>query len=238
MTLKWKILLILAVAFPYYKIATWKFMVASAVIFFIYHRFHAETYRAKLGVMFPKSQLPGAVGLWLFCAVATEFSIQSLLKNSDITKGSPVLFGLWFLQPLFQSLNEEMLLRSLFLKWLVEHLKLTLTKLNFLMALVFAGLHFLFCTVLYHTNLDPLAGLTIFFATLAMNKMYFKTENILYTWAIHFGINFSFFGGEYARTGAQILNDAEKFNLVYGRPEVVGASLLFLALTTLWVRRT
>lgn len=230
MTLRWKLLLVLVIAFPYSKMTMWKYALASFGILFLFQKFYPESFRQKLGLNFTTKQFPKAILLCVVLACLIEAGIQQLLALGEIKKESAFILSFWFLQPFFQSLNEEMLLRALFLDWIPSRYK------NVIMAAVFSILHFIFCYFLFDTQMAVLAGVSLFLATYAMNLVYFETGSILFTWAIHLGINFSFFGGKYLDSSGRVLNDAEKFNLIYGHPWVVSTALVFAVAGLIWKR--
>jgi membrane protease YdiL (CAAX protease family) len=225
---KVKFFLILIAAFPYYQITTWKYVIATFFIFYLFKKFHPQNFKERLGLNFQSGRILWGIGLFLACAVFIELYIQWYLPVTGVTKESPTILGLWFLQPFFQSLNEEMLARSVFVLWLTQKFKTPNEwTINVLMASAFTALHFATCAWIFKTPMVPMAGVVIFVATILMNLIYFRTNNILFTWAIHFGINFSFFGGNYTSSQNVQLNDAEKFNLIYGSyPVVLSLSLV------------
>jgi len=77
---------------------------------------------------------------------------------------------------------------------------------------------------------------TIFLGTLAMNNVYYYFKHIVFTWAIHAGINFSMFGGQFS-TGLTGFNDAQRFNLVLGSPIVTSVAGIALILSALILQR-
>lgn len=238
MSIFYKFIVTLVLLFPFTKIEMWKYALASMVTLYLFKKSYPEDFKLRLGIQFKKSHIPWAIAVLVAFAWGTEWFIQSTLEESSIIKESPVILGLWFLQPFFQSLNEEMILRSLFLQWLDEKLSSRSQWLtNLFMATLFTLLHFLFCKLLFKTDMNVLAGVILFLGTILMNMIYFKTGNILFTWAIHMGINFSFFGGEYLTQAGMKLNDAEKFNLIYSSHYFVTILTLVMSLVYYWAKQ-
>lgn len=220
MNLVSKVILTLFLLFPYTKITMWKYALATFATLVIFKKSSPGSYKEKLGLNFSRKQIPWGILVFIICAALTETFVQSQLAGGLVVKESPEIFGLWIFQPFFQSLNEEMILRALFLWWLFEKLKNYPAYLSHLvMALLFSLSHFLFCYVLFGIHLDPMAGLALFLGTLILNILFDLSGSILFSWAVHFGINFSFFGGTYLKGGI-LLNDAEKFNLIYSSASV------------------
>ncbi len=222
-------ILLIALLFPYYKMATWKYALATLVTITIFKKLHPQNFKELLGLSFEKKLFRPAIIIFMVSALLMEILIQIIIKPTGVTKDSTVLLSFWILRPFFQSLNEEMFGRA-YLIHLLEKITPKKSTQSYLMAVIFTLLHFLFCIIIFDVNLSPIAGFTFFFATIAMNLIYYRTGNILYTWAIHFGINFTFFGGIYLDANELLLNDAQKLNLIYGHfliPIVAFITLIF-----------
>lgn len=230
-------LIFLLLFFPYFQITLWKYLLSCSLILLLFYWFDREHYKERLGLSFQKTQIPFFFIIFLTTAVSTEILIQSLLPGTNVSKDYPLIAGFWVLQPLTQSLNEEMLMRSLFFYFFSRFIVSRWMQ-SLLFSVVFSLGHVIFCILVYKITLNLYTTFSFFFATLLMNMMFYRYQNIFYTWAMHWGINFSLFGGDYHRLDGTKVNDAEKFNLFLGTPQVCALIFMILLAVTFYFYRT
>jgi len=222
---------IIAIAFSYIDIQAWKYCLATIVILYCYKKVYEFQSKKILGISFSKNNILPFIIISTICAVLFNFYITEVISDSTIQRTSPLTFLLWFIQPLFQSFNEEVIFRAQYF----HHIKKYITHKaiqSILFSIIFSLGHGVFFKFAMNIELNFNVYFSLFVATLIMNHLFFVTNNIALSWALHFGINFSFFGGKYFQDGAK-LNDAEIFNLILGDEKIlvpsIVALLIFLA---------
>ena len=139
-----------------------------------------------------------------------------------------------------QTLNEEMVLGSLLLKYAAGKLpKLPPAAISILVALAFSLLHYAFyslrpVTMINYGVLSLAALASIFAVGVLRNNCILSTGNIAFAWGIHFGWNLVFMDSQYLHAATQVkLPEPAMFNAVFGSPAVlllitVAAGLSFL----------
>lgn len=180
--------------------------------------------------------------LLVVCTALTVIYLITLRHDIDYAPYLVTGLTVWFLFPVFQALNEEIILGSMLLKGLrrraggLHPMALVLAG-----ALVFALGHLAFYLSLGGGALSLAALLSLFAVGLIRNHVILATGHIGYIWALHLGWNAVFFGALYqsADTGDR-LSRVEMFNLVMGDPAfVVFITCLTLLSFRIWkYRRT
>jgi hypothetical protein len=222
-----KIILTFLVLFQYYEISTWKYALAAGSLILAFRRYDQQDFRETLGLVFQPKELLGAIAVFALSAGLTEVFIQYSITPIGTTKELPEILGTWFLRPFFQAFNEEILVRPLLFGLMLNTLRLSRSKACVLSAIIFTILHYALCKLLFNIVLAPVPAFFIFFSAIALNSIFILRGNILLTWAIHAGVNFSFFGGEYMTPGGLPLSDAEKFNLIYDSIPLLVFTVIF-----------
>ncbi len=234
MAKKWMVNAGIAVFFalPYSKMTWWTFGFATLAIILMVSLACPGTYQDVLKVR-PGKWIWAWPLVFVSFALLTERFIGMVASKAGISRSSPQILDTWILQPFFQALNEEMIVRGIVLSVLVTRCHNRWIA-SLAIALAFAGAHHLFYLLTQDTAYVATTNVSLFFATLAMNNLVFATRSINLAWAVHAGTNFSLFGGGYLADGGGPFLDAQKFNLVLGHPtaamSTVGAFAVSLAL--------
>ena len=192
------------------------------------------------------------LGVWRLATLA----VADLARQSGLVFVPFDSIELAFGKPLFQSLNEEILLRAVLLGLLATCFvkaatgsgsMLAITRLTnsqrwiitVAAAAVFSILHLVYYNLISQINPGPVALLTLFFVGFALNGFFVRTGHILFGVAIHAGWNLARFGGRFYSTdpasGAlTYVNYAQTFDFLEGSIQVLLAAGL-LAVVSGWV---
>lgn len=221
---------------PYLNMAWWTFGLSTVLIIILYRMADPEKFAHYLGLTHIR-KLDIFISSFIFAltALASEFIIGHICDKSSIARNNPRVLDTWILQPIFQAFNEEVLARSAFLVFLSSYCQSRQVR-SVGMALVFTIGHHLYCHFAMGTPLHFITNATIFIGTLALNNLYYLSRHIAYTWALHAGLNFSLFGGNFS-SNSEPFNDAQRFNLILGDSTAVSIAILGLVLSTLMLYR-
>ncbi len=206
----------------------WRFIPSTIFIVALTRLFYPKQWREYLGARGTVKSVSIAL---LTCMVLTllfyAVIVFSLPEPYQLTLGGAVGYAV---VP-FQSLNEELVFRALFLSALLST-KMSRWKIIVLPALLFSSFHWLF----YAYNvvaenrglLDYSALWSLFFFGMTMNILFIATRSILFPWAIHCAWNFNQFGSHIvaAPTPESRVSEYLSFNLLEGSTEVLILSFL------------
>ncbi len=211
-----------------------KFIPSTVAIILITILFYKKIWLELLGLRATLKQAACALALSsLFCAISYPVIIWSLsVKGYSLIYQD--IFG-YLLVP-FQTLNEEVIFRALFLGLLLK-LGLSKTKTIVLPALVFSVFHWIFYNSLMLPENQGIvqieALVTLFMFGIAANSLFLKYRNIYFPWALHCGWNIHRFGSKIVPDGE--LNPANRvkeymtFNLLEGSLPITILSILLAA---------
>ena len=123
--------------------------------------------------------------------------------------------------PLYQALNEELLLGFLFLTALRRYLR-NPHLLAGAVAVAFALAHVVFYRWLsvHQTWLAPAGVLAVAFVGLARNYLILLGGHVGFAWVLHAGWNLTFLGGAWSRAGVRV-SEPDLFGLFLGNPLVL-----------------
>jgi hypothetical protein len=184
-----------------------------------------------LGLRIPPSQAVIALLLCLLAAFCAWLVISFVAPAQAIQ-----LTPLWHrstwvflvVHTLGQTLNEEMVLGSLLLKYTAGRLpQLPPAAISILVGLAFSRLHYAFYglrpgTLINYGILSVAALASIFAVGVLRNNCILSTGNIAFAWGIHFGWNLVFMDSQYLHTATQVnLSEPQMFNTVFGSPAVL-----------------
>ncbi len=222
---------------PYFMQMTWwKFAIATVVILLCYRKISPDSYRKILGIELNSSQVLKSLGLLIFIALGSAPLLDNLVNGSGVSRTPIPLFSMWFFQPVFQALNEELITRGAAFYFLKRFMKREWVM-SLLVTVLFVAYHVWFFWIHESVLFSWITIFSLFFATLAMNNVFFHTGNIGITYAIHAGWNYQKFGAEYRHLhNGNTLLDGEKFNLVEGTLPILLISVT-LYFVTLYLRR-
>ncbi|MCR9145251.1 MAG: CPBP family intramembrane metalloprotease [bacterium] len=241
------IALILIFLAPYIFRIPWRFAWASALLLVCALAALRGGGLELLGLRAPPLQIAAAlvpgVAVW-WCASLVLVRLSARHNFSFVPFDSiELLIG----KPLFQSLNEEMILRALLLglllawrpaarHWMGGQRAWVLMTAT-VAALIFSGLHWIFYNWLSDVGLRPGTLLSLFFVGFALNAFYLRSGHIYFGIAIHAGWNLVRFGGRfYSGDSLEYIRYAHTFNLLEGDPAVIAAScgMALLGVVLLW----
>ena len=207
--------LIAAFVIPYRRVHWWDF--APSTIAIIYLATRIAPWRA-LAVLGLKTQ-----NKLRFCALATvlTFVLRPVIVSLAAHKGLRFDVSAWNLgwrsRPLFQVLNEEMVLRALLLGVLLKKCKTRWTRLSASsgVALVFSLLHLALYWLKDGIILSDWTLLNLFLFGAWANAMWLATSHIGWGFAVHLAWNLTRFGGDFL-AGGHVVPEAQTFNLIEG----------------------
>lgn len=211
-----------------------KFIPSTISIVFITFVFYKKKWLDLLGLRSSFRQLAQAfVLMLLFCAISFLVISWSLSAN-----GHALIFAEifdYFVVP-FQTLNEEMIFRSLLLSILLK-LGLSKNKTVILPALIFSLFHWVFYSyIMLPENRGPInleALITLFMFGVAANSLFLKFRNIYFSWALHCGWNMHRFGSKIAPIGESDfrkgVHEYMTFNLLEGSTLIMILSIFLAA---------
>lgn len=147
-------------------------------------------------------------------------------------------FWPWRIAPLFQAVNEEIVLRALFLGYLSKFFRNN-TYVSLIAALTFTVLHW----ALYHFNtfyapidLVPLSLINLFLFGFVCNDLFFRSGHIGYGAALHVGWNLTRFGGSFLYD-EQNVPEGQTFNLIESSPFLTCSLVLIYLGLQHWTKR-
>lgn len=217
--------------------AWWKFIPSSIIIILAWRWASPATWTTDFGIRFFVKDIAFGIGLLVTVGIAAHRLIGAILSPLGYISGPDSNNLGWKYLPVFQVLNEEMILRAFLLtrlnkifrqKWII----------SIFAAAVFVFLHFLFYRYgKLNTTIEPMVMITLFFFALAGNSFFLETGNIVLPFAIHLGWNLTRFGEDWvlATTGTP-LQEAIGFNLVEG-DQTVTVFAVFLTILALVLQR-
>ena len=145
----------------------------------------------------------------------------------------------WMLMPIFQVLNEEILLRGWMLS-LLELTRLNRTIIVVVSALFFSVIHLGFYPLTQGGPLSIGSAMTLFFVGLVCNFLFFIFRSIALPYALHASWNLNQYGQGMIVdqvTGARVL-EFQSFNALVGNNVVVGTTLFLAVLSWLVYRKS
>ena len=202
----------------------WKFGATSAVIVLLWRWASPDGFTADLGIRWRRLDFGLAILSLLVAGIGASRLIPHILQQHGYVSVHTDLQWMVLATPL-QTLNEEMVLRALFLTALAHVLKVR-SLLSFAVAGLFALLHF----VLYrfgppHTGLSVQALTTLLLLGFAFNELFLVTGSIAIPWGIHLGWNLTRYGNDWIGPDSAILLQGQDFNLIEGNPSVIALAL-------------
>jgi membrane protease YdiL (CAAX protease family) len=203
----------------------WKFGATSAAIVLLWRWASPDGFTADLGIRWCRLDFGLAIVSLLVAGISASRLIPHILQQHGYVSGHTDLQWIVLATPL-QTLNEEMVLRALFLTALAHVLKIN-SLLSFAVAGLFALLHF----VLYrfgppHTALSVQALTTLLLVGFALNELFLVTGSIAIPWGIHLGWNLTRFGNDWIGPDSSgTLLQGQDFNLIEGNPSVIALAL-------------
>ncbi|MFH0943684.1 MAG: CPBP family glutamic-type intramembrane protease [Planctomycetota bacterium] len=219
---------------PYAQEPWWEYFHSSLVLVLLFRAIGGPGGATRLGLgMKPLG--------WVYtCGVFLPLFVGAGVLQAGIARSAGISHAWSFfpanVDPLFQALNEELILGYVLLWWLVKRLKRPHLS-AWILAVFFAAMHLVFyrwISTLYDSWLTWQAVATLLLVGVCRNYLILLAGHVGYAWAIHGAWNLWFFGGswtEHARLG-----EPELFNTFLGHPAsmavtlvLAGASLLLVA---------
>lgn len=220
---------------PYSLDFWWKFVPATTLILLAWRWARPHAYLNDLGLRAQKRDF--FIGICVATAVffIASYSVNRVVSGAGYHAQTSDLGSR--LVPIFQALNEEMILRSLLLLGLSRGLGSERLA-SYTSASVFAAFHYVFCRFgSQHIELEPSALVTLFLFSLAGNRLFLHSRHIWFSYAIHVGWNLVRFGPDFVTSDGTRLREANGFNLIEGSPVVMVMALFLVILANFVPRR-
>ncbi len=222
---------------PYLFANWWRFLPLSVAIVLGTRALQPEKFRSLLGLSGSATHWACAGGL-LFAAYVGSSTLIEYLANTQGMRLDPASAYLWRpLFPFFQTFNEEILFRALWLELALERTTRTIAV-SLGSALFFTLLHAGFFPLTQGGPLSASACLSLFFFAVGANGLYLRFRSVALPWAIHVGWNLSLFGfGNFVwQANGATLSQSAAFNAFVGSSLTVslGAGLAALGLWACW----
>ena len=197
---------------PYMPLPVWKFLVCAPLNIFMLFLFFKNYRDFKFSFKDLAKFFSGFFVFFFSCLLLINYSID--YKHFLPHKGFTLFFVI--ITPFFQSLQEEIYLRSI-QRSLWANKSLFILK-PFLLAAVMAFLHYAIYAFGYEANpLNPLALTTLFMFFFGTAYLYEKTQNWILPYGIHAGWNMCRFGFFVIGDKDNYLESAS-FNSLEGHP--------------------
>lgn len=225
--------LILAAAFllPYSQVNAWNFIPATLVIALGLRT--RPAWRALLAWR----ALAGFGVLGLVLAAAFQPVMGALAQAAglafDASRWSPWLRT----RPVFQVLNEELVLRGLLLTVLAVRTRRHPALASAAVAAVFSGLHQALYPLKDGSWLGFGALLNLFLFGVWANAAFLRSRHIGWGLAVHLGWNLNRFTGDFVRAG-QIVPEGQLFDPLEGSLWLTGPLLVLAVIETARLRRS
>lgn len=219
------LLAFLAFVVPYGLNASWKFIPSTLAILAVYRFLVPDAFPQVLGLSIPARSIPWILVVLAASLVGAKILADHLALVHGLHAATQPLDVGWRLLPIFQVLNEEMLLRAALL-WHLRRLTRSTAVISVGAAAAFVLLHLVFYRVGAGETLPPGALLSLFFFSLAGNEVYLQTGHIGYPFAVHVAWNLQRFGRYWMfDDGGALVTEYRGFVLFEGDRLVVGLSL-------------
>ncbi|MEB3186260.1 MAG: CPBP family intramembrane glutamic endopeptidase [bacterium] len=225
---------VIAFTIPYFLDTWWKFGAGTAMLLLLSRRLWPDTWRERLGLSMSAGQFGISVALLVGFATLFRILVINLVSRQGIWIDDQAIPALWKGLPIFQTLNEEILFRSVLQGWLIRRLGSDWSAI-ILMSGAFSAAHW----GLYQVdlgqgtlNLSWQALWSLFAFSCALGLMASRSGHIGTCWALHLGWNLTQFGAIFRHpypAGGWQLGEAETFLLLEGSAEVSLLSTLCFA---------
>jgi hypothetical protein len=231
---------------PYFTLTytSWWMAIVGSVLIVLLSRLVWPGRGVKVvGLRIPLEQI--GVSLFLLCIVL----IGSFEIITAITRCEGIIFVplyenrkwvLYLVHTVGQTLNEEMVLGALFLRFIENKFRLIHPfVISVGVALIFSLLHYLFYGLrpsqsLHYGVLSLTTLISLFSMGVVRNNCILSTGNIGYAWAIHIGWNIVFADSSfYLSESSTKLTEPSMFNLILGNRHVVMITSVLMALSLL-----
>ena len=220
----------------------WQFFPSTFLMLGISYLFFPKKWKTYLGISVTLKEYVFAFVLCLFSFAVFHILIKTSLPN-EYTIGWNKHWGYFsFVNNLFQSLNEELLFRALFLNFLL-YLGIKEWKVIIIPSVIFSFLHWL----MYAYNLMPesrgvldySALCTLLLFGLITGMLFLKKRNILLPWALHAAWNFNRFSLGVIRIDSpeERLPEYISFNLLEGSDLICFLAAFLTIMTWVWYRK-
>ena len=221
----------------------WQFLPSTFFILLISYLYFPKKWKRYLGISVTWKEYVFAFVLCLFSFAVFHILIKTSLPNEYTIAWNKHWGYFSFVNNLFQSLNEELLFRSLLLNFLL-YLGIKEWKVIIIPAVIFSFLHWL----MYAYNLIPenrgsldysaLCTLLLFGMTTGM--LFLKTRSILLPWALHAAWNFNRFSLGVIRVDSpeEKIPEYISFNLLEGSDLICFLSAILVIITSIWYLKT
>lgn len=222
---------------PYAQLSWFQFFHGTLALFLCHLLFARDKGIGAMGLRIPRRDL-------LLLAIATPLLLYAawVLQGAVALERGLTRHPFPFpddIDPLFQTLNEEIILGYLFLRAARSRLGNAATTV-IAVALLFTLLHI----VLYRFGnpasvwLHGATIVTLLAIGIARNASILTANHIGYAWALHATWNLVFLGGFWRDARCRILPEPEVFDTFLADPRVVATSIATAALTAWWLLRT
>ena len=196
---------------------------------------------AWIGFRIPRRDILGSLVLFAASLAAAAFLQPAAARAAGVIYVPPWATDAFpgsYLHTAGQTVNEEIVLGALLLQAATRlGRRVRWITLSMLLAVVFAGLHFVFYAARPVTDVNfgvltiP-ALIALFGVGVIRNNLILTRGHLAWAWAIHLGWNTVFFAGRFRWAGtATFLDEPERFNHLLGYEPTVAVILLGLVVT-------
>lgn len=197
---------------PYFVGFWWKYIPSTILMVIVTKKLINDRYFSYLGLKIPTSNL--VIFLLMFTSFAglSNYFIkyQAHMQNLSIT---PIgHYYLWYVGICFQALNEEIVFRSLALKFFMRTQKYKVI-ISILVALIFSLAHFCFYHFAQKIYLNLFSVINLFLFGLTCNLLFLLFRHIWFGYALHASWNLTRYTHTFLNHGTSV-SEGELFNIL------------------------
>ncbi len=222
----------------YYLEGWWKFIPSTFFIILLNYFFYPIHWKKNLGFSNAKTWLLPAFVIFVIFTFLSNFLIKLGIKEDYYTLQNESILD--YVVVIFQTLNEELIFRSLFLTCPVNS-GFANWKIIIFPSVIFPGSHWLFYFFnmkLENQGLLSLSTLfTLFLFGVGINSIFLSTRSILIPWALHCGWNLNRFGMQIVAVNAEIgknIPEYKTFNLLEGSVFILNLALVLSVISVIY----
>ncbi len=223
------LLILIVFIIPYFFSPWWKFIPITMLILWLSFIVNKLDY---LGITIapPKTLCGGLLIAWII--IFHQFIVYQLKRNDIVYLVNPLI---WYVTVIFQTLNEELVLRAALLKTIAKIIRSPYLMASFA-AICFSLLHLVFYYYAAGIVLSILAVVVIFLFGFICNLLFLKYQHIWYGYILHLSWNLTRFTGDYFYQGISKISEGSLFNILEGSYCVLLMSVIGLVYTVILMR--